>query len=142
MLMRFTPTRYLIYPFARMQLSSAKAFRATARNSFYQPGLPTLEDSEVFRNQLLVEGFTDAYHGFGHAIDPKPGKHLPAGEKVRKPILVIAGRHDRVIPLSLVQSTTQHLYRPKLVILENSGHAAMEEEPRTMARQVDRFLSQ
>lgn len=141
MLMRFTPSRYLLYPFVRLELSSPKAFQAASRTSFYQPGLPTLEDSEVYRNQLLVEGFTHAYHGFGHAIDPEHGKKLPAGENVRKPILVIAGRHDRVIPLDLVHSTTEHLHRPKLVILENSGHAAMEEEPRAMARQIRRFLA-
>lgn len=141
LVMRFTPTRYLLYPFVRLQLSSPEGFRATARNAFHQPGLPTLEDSEVCRNLLLVEGFTDAYHGFGHAIDPKPGKQLPAGENLRKPILVIAGRHDRIIPLDLVRSTTRHLHHPELVILENSGHAAMEEEPRAMARHIRRFLS-
>jgi len=140
--MRFTPTRYLLYPFVRIQLSSPAAFRAAARTAFYQPGLPAPEDSEVIRNQLLVEGFTEAYHGFGHAIDPEPGKRLPAGENLRKPILVMAGRHDRIIPLGLVRSTTRHLHRPKLVVLENSGHAAMEEEPRAMAREIRRFLSQ
>ncbi len=139
-LLRFTPTRYLLYPFVRMQLSSPQAFRAAASTAFYQPGLPTLEDSEVFRNQLLVEGFPDAYHGFGRAIDPEPGKQLPAGENLRKPILVIAGRHDRVIPLGNVRSTTRHLHHPQLVILENSGHGAMEEEPRAMARYIRRFI--
>lgn len=108
--------------------------------AIHDPAMPALEDREVDRNQLLVEGCDNPFHGFRRAINPDLGEALPAGEDVCQPTLVIAGRHDPLIPLPLVDRTTNHLNRGQLVILEDSAHSGMEEQPQEVARRIREFL--
>ena len=139
-LMRFPSARYLMYPIMRLYLSSPRAYLWLLRGAFHHPDRLRLADSEVYRNQLLVEGFTDAYNGFGRAMNSKPGV-LPTGDAVRQPVLIIAGRHDMLVPLDTIRSSTAHLPQAKLVVFEDCGHSAAEEAPDKTARQIDRFLA-
>ncbi len=139
-LMRFPPARYAMYPFVRLYLSSPRAYQSLLKSAYHQPGMPSLADSEVYRNQLLVQGFHDAYNGFGHAMNSKAGDVLPAGDAVRQPILVVAGRYDQLVPLSTIRSTTTHLRQAKLVVFDDCGHSLTEEAPDKAARVINRFL--
>jgi pimeloyl-ACP methyl ester carboxylesterase len=141
LLMRFAPARQLMYPVLRLYLSSPRAYQRLLRGAYHQPGMPRLADSEVYRNQLLVQGFNDAYHGFGRAMNSKFTAILPAGEAVKKPILILAGRHDQLVPLPTIQATATRLKHAKMVILEDCGHSAMEEAPDKTARHIHRFLT-
>ncbi len=141
LLMRFPPARHLMYPFLRLYLSSPRAYRSLLEGAYHQPGLPRLADSEIFRNQLLVEGLHNAYHGFGRAMNTGMADVLPAGQAVKQPVLILAGRHDRIVPLATIRSTTPHLPRAKLVVFEDCGHSAMEEAPDKTAREIHRFLA-
>jgi pimeloyl-ACP methyl ester carboxylesterase len=141
LVMRFPPARHLMYPFMRLYLSSPRAYQSLLKGAYHQPNMPRLADSEVYRNQLLVEGFHDAYHGFGHAMNSKIGGVLSAGDEVRQPVLILAGRHDQIVPLPMIRSATAHLRRAKLVVLDNCGHSAMEEAPARTAREIHRFLA-
>ncbi|MES2658010.1 MAG: alpha/beta hydrolase [Verrucomicrobiota bacterium] len=141
LLMRFPPARYLMYPFLRLYLSSPRAYQSLLKGAYHQPNLPRLADSEVYRNQLLVEGLSDAYHGFGQAMNVKMTGVLPAGDALRQPVLIVAGQHDRIVPLATIRSTTTHLHKARLVVFDDCGHSAMEEAPEKTAREIHRFLA-
>lgn len=51
--------------------------------------------------------------------------------ELKVPVFFIAGRHDRIIPIDLVQQYADFVKAPEkhLVILEESGHLALFEEP-------------
>ncbi len=139
--MRFPPARYLMYPFLRLYLSSPRRYQSLLEDAFHKPDMPRLADSEVYRNQLLVEGLSDAYHGFGRAMNAKMTSVLPAGDLLRQPILIVAGQHDKLVPLATIRSSTTHLRKAKLVVFDDCGHSAPEEAPDKTARVIERFLT-
>jgi pimeloyl-ACP methyl ester carboxylesterase len=56
------------------------------------------------------------------------------------PALLLWGRHDRVVPLSIGQRLSKALPRAHLVVLERCGHAPSEEMPEETLRVVEEFL--
>jgi pimeloyl-ACP methyl ester carboxylesterase len=77
-------------------------------------------------------------HGFAASSYSCPTLNL-AGVKV--PTLVMAGRHDRIVPLENGQRLVAALPDARLVILEDSGHSAPEEEPETVAKTLRGFAA-
>lgn len=57
------------------------------------------------------------------------------------PVLVLAGRHDKAVPIKRSQELSDELPNAQLVVLENSGHLAMLEEPEAVATAVKQFLN-
>jgi proline iminopeptidase len=53
---------------------------------------------------------------------------------VRQPVLVLAGRHDRICPVAAAEAMAASLPNAELVVFENSAHTAFVEEQ-------DRYLS-
>lgn len=53
---------------------------------------------------------------------------------VRQPVLVLAGRHDRICPVAAAEAMATALPNAELVVFENSAHTAFVEEQ-------DRYLS-
>ncbi|WP_054950911.1 alpha/beta fold hydrolase [Numidum massiliense] len=60
---------------------------------------------------------------------------------VRHRTLLIWGRHDRVVPLTVGQRLSQDLPNVQLEVVEEAGHLPMEEKPREVMRHVTNFLS-
>ncbi len=140
LVMRLAPARTLMYPFMRLYMSSPRAYQSLIKGAFYQPDMPRLADSEVYRNQLLVEGLYDAFQGFGESMNSKMVEVLAAGEGVRQPVLIVAGLHDKLVPLATIRSSLPLLPQAKLVVFQDCGHSAMEEAPKRTAREIHRFL--
>jgi proline iminopeptidase len=59
---------------------------------------------------------------------------------VRCPVLVMAGRHDWLVPPAQAQRLLDELPRAELSVLEESGHFAHEEEPARFASTVREWL--
>ena len=53
----------------------------------------------------------------------------------------MAGRHDRIVPLESVQRLVAALPDARLVVLEDSGHSAPEEEPETVVKAIRGFAA-
>lgn len=60
---------------------------------------------------------------------------------IQAPTLVLAGRHDRNVPLSLLQRRAQQLPQARLHIFEQSAHVPDIEETEAYSREVLRFLA-
>jgi proline iminopeptidase len=60
---------------------------------------------------------------------------------VTQPVLVLAGRHDRVCPADASERMAQLLPRAELHVFEESAHMTFVEEPQTYVEVVGSFLS-
>jgi proline iminopeptidase len=58
-----------------------------------------------------------------------------------QPVLVLAGRHDRVCPADASERMAQLLPRAELHVFEESAHMTFVEEPQTYVEVVGSFLS-
>ena len=56
------------------------------------------------------------------------------------PVLLLWGRHDRVVPVRLGHRLAAALPRAELQVLEACGHVPHEEHPRTALDAIERFL--
>lgn len=56
------------------------------------------------------------------------------------PVLILAGRHDMAVPIERSQELAKKVPNAQLVILENSGHLGMLEEPDAAETALKQFL--
>ncbi|MBV8148464.1 MAG: alpha/beta fold hydrolase [Candidatus Eremiobacteraeota bacterium] len=56
------------------------------------------------------------------------------------PVLMIAGKHDAVLPLEEARAVAQAFPEGRLVVCEKSGHLPMLEEPERVTEALERFL--
>jgi proline-specific peptidase len=61
-------------------------------------------------------------------------------DRVQGPMLVLAGRHDRLCSIAAAEAIARHVPRAEVVILERSGHFAFVEEQEAFISAVRRFL--
>jgi pimeloyl-ACP methyl ester carboxylesterase len=59
-------------------------------------------------------------------------------EQVRCPILSLGGAHDRIVPISDLESFARRAPTARTVLLEGCGHLPMLERPRAVVERVDR----
>lgn len=113
----------------------AEPFLATFADGLFRE---KSEPLEFFRSKL--EGTSrDAVVAYAAIMRDRPDRT----DTVRRfggPILMIAGRGDRLVPLSVAQQTAD--LNPSVVVevLENSAHAGMLEEPQASAAVLMRHL--
>jgi proline iminopeptidase len=63
-------------------------------------------------------------------------------EEIMKPVLVLTGRHDRVISPRHAEETARRLPRSQLAIFEKSGHFPHIEEPEAFRQLIYTFVEQ
>lgn len=59
---------------------------------------------------------------------------------LRIPVLVVWGRHDRIVPISTGERLSQELPDARFVVIEASGHAPQEERPAETLDALRAFL--
>lgn len=102
----------------------------------YRDDFVTDEVVGEYLRRLEVEGLEDAFYGLtarraGIRIEPT---------SIIAPVLIVWGIHDRTIPLSVGESLHDNLPTAELVVLSESGHMPMEEEPERFSEIVAEFL--
>jgi pimeloyl-ACP methyl ester carboxylesterase len=74
-----------------------------------------------------------------HAWSQQPT--LPDGlAKVRQPVLVVSGSHDRMIPTMNSYNLSQQLANGELIVYPDSGHGSLFQYPERFTRDVARFV--
>lgn len=63
-----------------------------------------------------------------------------AAAAIRCPVLVIAGRHDRMVPVRGARALADMIPGARLEVLENAGHQQMVEQPWEVARLIGDFV--
>jgi pimeloyl-ACP methyl ester carboxylesterase len=79
-------------------------------------------------------GFMDAVtHGSRQLGVLVPGR-------ITAPVLLIWGRHDRILPVATGQELDRQLRQSRLVVVEGAGHCAMFEAPAVFLELATNFL--
>jgi pimeloyl-ACP methyl ester carboxylesterase len=103
-----------------------------------------LEAIEEARLRHEVPWYAEAYVGslrglvgsFLRAYLPGEGSIWRAAARITAPTLVIAGRQDRLVDIRTAPQVARLIPDSRLMMLENVGHVAQMEVPRTVARAV------
>jgi len=133
------PGRLLAYGMTRAVLSRPETFRSILAEAYHRDEVLTPQVAESYRARLLVSGLPDAFRGFSHALSSSNGLDLRLPEVV-PPVLVFAGKHDAIVPLEWCRTVAESVPSGQLVVLEESGHSAPEEQPEEMAESIHDFL--
>ncbi|MEM9481564.1 MAG: alpha/beta hydrolase [Verrucomicrobiota bacterium] len=136
--LRLAPVRWAGYPAVRLLLSSPKRFQAAYRASYLDPTDFTFDVSEEYRKRLLIEGLWHAYSAMVKSVQRGAAEAVDL-QQISQPIVVIAGRHDAIVPISSIEKAIQDVPAIALKVLENSGHSSPEEEPEAVAKIVREF---
>lgn len=133
------PVRAVAYAGSRVLLGSRPIFRSGVRKAYYQDHLVTRELAEEYRKRILIEGYRDSFHGFSFVMNGRGPIQFPLAE-IKQPCLIIAGRHDELVPLESCETVADEMPRSTLHILEESGHSPAEEQPEDVIRLISTFV--
>ncbi|MGE6378584.1 alpha/beta fold hydrolase [Peribacillus muralis] len=105
---------------------------------------PALIDDEM--RQGYLGPFTkkhDIFRALGRMLRDKEVDLLKDDlHDIQTPCLLIWGRHDRVVPLSIGQRLHDDLPNSELVVIEDSGHLLPEERPTEIYQLIKGFLKE
>ncbi len=125
--------------FVRSVALRASAIRRSLERSFWDDSKVTPELVQAYLDRLKVEGVGDAYVGL--TAPAPPGERVDL-RKIDVPALILWGAHDEIIAPSGGRRAAEMLPRAGFVLMEESGHLPMEEEPEAFLRAVLPFLKQ
>lgn len=132
--------RSLVYPGLRVLLADPERFELLLGRAFFQQDVLTDEVLHEYRRRLQIEGLRRAYRGFGDALETLANDRVRI-EEIEQPVLVLAGRHDQVVPLPALRKMLEDAPDSvRFEILERSGHSGPEEQPDEVAAAASRFL--
>lgn len=112
--------------------------RKSIGNAYYDPSRISEETVTRYHEMILREGNRDA------TLSLFRTRNRPSPERIRElrcPTLVLWGRHDQLISVDNAAKFGRDIPGARVVVLENSGHVPMEENPVETAAEVRRFLS-
>jgi abhydrolase domain-containing protein 6 len=119
-------------------VKSRKDFQHLLDFIFVQP--PYLPESlKGYFAEQAISNSAHYDHVFTHLIE----RYIPLEPelpKIQAPTLIIWGEEDRVIDVSSVQIMKPLLQRPSVVIMPDTGHAPMVEQPGLTAKHYRAFL--
>lgn len=98
-------------------------------------------------DEMMVDGYTepfnnnDIYHALRLMLRHREGD-LPKDliESIDTPCLLLWGKHDRIVPLSIGKQLANDLPNSKLIILQNAGHLLPEELPNEVYNEIHTYL--
>jgi pimeloyl-ACP methyl ester carboxylesterase len=140
------PSRPLVRPKILPTLSEGKITRqsvdAFLKAAFHDPGRVTADMVEVYFQPLASDGATEALAALlDPPFDPS-AEVLPPWGALRVPVLVIWGKHDRILPFWLADAYVKAIPAARLLVFENSGHLPQEEESEAFNARVTEFAAQ
>jgi len=123
-------------------LGARRVVRFVLRTIVYRPEDVTRSQVEGYADPLSTPEaraalITNALH-----IQPSDLKNtIRRYPEIDVPTLILWGRQDRVVPLSVGESLSRALPQAQLVVLDNCGHLPAEELPMESAEILEAFLT-
>lgn len=125
---------------ARLTLTDRETAKRFMALLFYRPPpLPGFVLDELVKSSVRIKKKYEAvFMGF---VENSQGALLDGQlQGIRQPTLVIHGREDRVIPLDVGQRIHQLIPHSEMLILEESGHAPVWDQPGKLKKAILEFL--
>lgn len=111
------------------------------RYSYYNKRLITWKQCKAYARPICSPGGRHALIQVAKQAVPDNFEELIAQYKsITVPTLLIWGRHDRVIPLSIGERLNRDIPNSRLVVLDNTGHVPQEENPEETIAAIQNFL--
>lgn len=138
---------YLIYssylPFshviARRKINSQSIVR-NLKNVFYNHSLITADQIKEYGRPLQDKNFPKSLiRLLRHREGDLCTEQL---KKIQTPTLLLWGKEDRVVPLTIGKKLTQDLPNSKLIVYEKAGHLVTEEKPQQLYEQILSFTEE
>ncbi|WP_414703572.1 alpha/beta fold hydrolase [Pseudalkalibacillus sp. SCS-8] len=108
--------------------------------------LTVVHDPELIDDELIngyAQPFSDQeiFHALIRVLRHREGDMLPEEMKeIKPPVLLLWGRHDRVIPLLVGERMVNDLPDAKLKVYDNAGHLLPEEIPMEVSEEICSFI--
>jgi pimeloyl-ACP methyl ester carboxylesterase len=134
---RAAALRPLSYLFLRSVALRPSTIRRSLLRSYWDDSKVTPELVQAYFDRLRIEGVADAYHGL---TAPAPPGERVVLEQIQVPALVLWGAHDEIIRPAVGRAAAARIPQAEFVLLANSGHLPMEEEPEAFLKTVLPFL--
>lgn len=110
------------------------------RSSYRDPSKLSDAELDTYVEELRAEGRRTTVLRFIRDVVPRDATEFEARLKsIRAPTLLLWGRHDTTVPLSLGQALAKDLTRAELIELD-AGHVPNQEIPAEVLRRVRDFL--
>ena len=104
---------------------------------------PSLRDDQAIVNTMVKQGYATgswAYCQHHRAMMKRPD-YTAILPRIRCPTLVLAGRHDVVTRVSVQRDMARRIPGAQFLVLENSAHMMMFEEPHATSATMRRWLT-
>lgn len=113
------------------------AVRKALLRSFWDDSKVSPELVKAYFDRVAVEGAGYAFYGLTAPAPSGPPVEL---EKIEIPTLVVWGAHDELISPETGRRAAVRLPHSEFVLLADSGHLPMEEQPEELLRSILPFL--
>ncbi|MGK7391201.1 MAG: alpha/beta fold hydrolase [Candidatus Cyclobacteriaceae bacterium M2_1C_046] len=128
------------------RLKAAEFVKKNGAEPFIKTLIPSLFHQANEKQALVQEAMKTAITtpaetiiSYSLAMRERPPRyHLLSDEEIPK--LFIAGKYDEVVPLSSSEEQISKIKNGKGVVLENSAHMGMTEEPGSLLKEIKEFL--
>ena len=109
--------------------------------SYYRKRLITWEQIKAYAKSIGSPGGRDALLQVAKQAVPDNFEELTSQyPSINVPTLIVWGREDRVIPLSIGEMLDDDIPDSRLVLLEQAGHVPQEEKPEETIEAIAKFL--
>jgi pimeloyl-ACP methyl ester carboxylesterase len=115
---------------------------AILRLAYHDPAKITSEQIDEYARPLSSKGARYALRQTAEELVPHDAKTMTARyPTIQVPTLLIWGREDRIVPLTVGQRLHEALPMSKLVIIDACGHIPHEESPEKVLSVLQEFLA-
>jgi pimeloyl-ACP methyl ester carboxylesterase len=112
--------------------------RRALLHSYYDDSKVTPELVQAYFDRVRIEGVADAYYGLTAPTRTAAGRVDLA--RIEVPTLIVWGAHDELVSPASGRRSAEQLHDAAFVLLGESGHLPMEEQPEEFLRAVLPFL--
>lgn len=115
-----------------------KNIERALKRSLNNDELADAELVEEYRRRLAIEGAVRAFRGLTVPMeDPQATVEL---SQLKVPTLALWGADDILIPVDFAREEASAITNSRFALIENAGHAPMEDQPRAVARALKKFF--
>ena len=121
-------------------LITRRAVESSLRAALHDPSYITPEMVEIYYRPLTIDGAAEALSSLFEPPAEPQAEVMPPLESLKLPVLIIWGKHDRVLPLKDADGYVKAIPQARLLIFEKSAHVPQEEEPAAFNAAVLQFV--
>ncbi len=110
------------------------------KSSFRDPKTVTAEMIDAYYIPTTIDGAAEAFAAMMSPTPEAAMPKLPPLNELKPKTLIVWGRHDRVLPVSLADRFEKSIPGSRKVIFETSGHLPHEEDPEKFNPLIDEFV--